>query len=142
MKQATTLLVLAATLAIGCNADDHQRVVEHDVGELCVFAEEPTLQTPLSHTLDFRVNSEDCGGSCAHRDLVFTCEASVDGSTITVTSEYSYVELDRECAARCDKHNIAVCSLSGLADGDYPIHFAGDTYLIFNLPSSTTDCYR
>lgn len=75
------------------------------------------------------VTAPDCLSSSCSRNLEGTCEATVDGTTITVTSEITWeqaVESPRlGCTDDCGAP-IATCTIpGGLPDGDYTVEIGG-----------------
>lgn len=85
-----------------------------------------------------------CMSSSCSRGFTSSCDATADGTTLTLTSEMSWennVTPGVDCTADCGIP-MAECALSGVVDGTYTLDFDGESYTI-DVPgsSASTSCY-
>lgn len=87
-----------------------------DEGELCATGggTEPVV---------IQVDAGECLSSSCSRDFVGSCTATLEGSTITVTSDISWeqnVSPDASCTEDCGA-TVASCELPAVPDGVYTV---------------------
>lgn len=125
---------------LGCN----DQVSFENEGTLCMFAADPDpfiTESPQDFTpgapVELLVVMEPCvSGSCTS-DIVASCEATVSGNQITVTSSGSYREdsgLVKACTDDCRVVS-ATCSTASLPAGSYTV-FHGEDVLPLDVPAS------
>ncbi len=112
-------------------------------GRLCLFAAEPNpfvTQTPqdfvAGNSVELLVVMESCVSSSCTSDIAATCEASMTGSQITVTSAGSYSEDTGlgGCTDDCRAVS-ATCSTGPLQPGSYTV-VHGEDELVLEVPAS------
>ena len=132
MKRLAAALILL--LPAGC--DDFGHVVINR-GEVCVDREQ---------VLDFKQTGElalqvrmDCESRCIENEETF-CEASIDGPTIRLESQFVWSETDeQDCSLKCEEL-AARCVLPETYPGTYTLVHGQDQYTI-ELPSNPLiDC--
>ncbi|MEN0068621.1 MAG: hypothetical protein AAGA48_41270 [Myxococcota bacterium] len=88
------------------------------------------------------VTAPDCLSSSCSRDLGGSCEAVVDGSTITVTSEITWEEAvagsNLDCTDDCGAPRVTCTIEGGLADGPYTVEIGGEATSI-EFPANACD---
>lgn len=115
-------------------AESWQPVVRVDEGGVC-FA-------PGDGGVDVLVVLSDCLSSSCSRNLQGACEATVDGASITLTSNISWeenVSPEAECTADCGVPT-ANCTIEGLADGTYSVVYGEQTLELVVPLSETAAC--
>ncbi|HWB76043.1 MAG TPA: hypothetical protein VG755_13835 [Nannocystaceae bacterium] len=86
-----------------------------DEGQLCFSTQ--------SDGIAVEVQAPDCLSSSCSRDPHGTCEATIDGERITITSEFHWEERNggiKGCTLDCGRV-VADCTLAGLAPGTYTV---------------------
>jgi len=137
--------VFAIALTAACNGgqpadtDDgyvYEDVIFTDEGHVCFG----TVDADTSATVTVSLPGECSAGGCA-QGFEGSCEATVDGDTITLTSDLSWVvavELpdDVGCTMQCELP-VTTCDLDGLPEGTYTVFF-GDEQTQLAVPSANT----
>ena len=130
---------LVAWMLVGC-ADvltRWEQVSYIDEGRVCLRADgEDVLVT---------VVAPDCLSSSCSRDLDGSCEATVKGGTITVSSEITweqavYVGPGGGCTDDCGAPLVECTIEGGLADGTYDVVIGEETTTV-DLPDEGCDLY-
>lgn len=142
MRSSVVLLALAVVVPACTDEIPHHFQNE---GKLCVYPVgvygDPATAVAQSYTYaadaSFNVVAafQWClSGSCS-RDPVTSCSVAENGGELQVTSEGSYVELDKDiCTTDCMRF-AATCATPVLAPGEHVLHHGADT-LVLTLPSS------
>lgn len=91
---------------------------QYDYGTIC--AESSADGT----TLEIVASSDDC--SSDHEGVEFSCEVSVDGGVVTVTTTFVEGENENDL---CAPPSTATCS-ADLPAGDYDLVFADETWSV------------
>lgn len=107
--------------------DDWQLQTFADEGDVCFVQGDGGV--------DVTIVLNDCMSSSCSRDFAGSCEAVVEGSTITLTSDMSWeqnVAVGAMCTDDCGIPQ-ADCTISGLADGTYEVTF-GDQTVTLTVP--------
>ena len=92
MLNNTLFLLVPLTLTLGCEKpgerpnDDWQATSQVDAGTTCVKAKSADSKGSVS------VDGDLCLSSSCSRDIVGSCDATLDGNTITVTSQFDWEE--------------------------------------------------
>lgn len=113
--------------------DDWQLQTHLDDGEVCFTAGDGGV--------DVVVVLAECLSSSCSRDFAGSCEATVDGSEITLTSTLSWAQNLGEgvpCTDDCGLPQ-ADCTIAGLADGTYDVTYGGETFTL-TVPVVDTAC--
>lgn len=137
MKRSLLFWVFAGCLGGGTTdtgAEDEWVPREHiDDGQVC--------WSGAAGSLELTVVVQDCMSSSCSRGFQGACAASVDGSTIMLTSDISWEDNVGENIPCTDDCGIpmATCTLEGVADGTYTIAFGAQS-LTIDLPSDGGDC--
>ena len=124
--------------AVGCGGP--QSAV--DTANVCI-GEVATGETQAVDVEDGQVLAltASASGGCHTEDLVGTCEVALDGSTLVVTTETSWVETE-PLAMGCEsilRMTQATCETPPLPAGTYTIAYAGDE-LAFDVPGEVEGC--
>ncbi|MBX2802079.1 MAG: hypothetical protein KTR31_30640 [Myxococcales bacterium] len=132
-----TWLLAIAPLA-GCpplpGVSDWQPVSYVDEGEVCFSADGTDV------TVD--VVAPDCLSSSCSRDLGGSCEAVVDGTDITLTSEVTW-EQDAGTGIACTDDcgiPMVTCTIADLADGTYTVTHGTETLTLTVPVEDGDDC--
>jgi len=99
----------------------------YDYGTICAAS------SADGATLEVTASSDDCSGD--HDGVEFTCEVSVDGGSITVST--TYIEGD-DPNDGCAPPSLTDCA-AALPPGDYELTFAGESWSI-TAPLEQTLC--
>lgn len=118
-------------------------------GELCVHAAEPVdlwnTNVEQSYMADqpltFTVRFVTCLSSSCSDNYVTECSASVEGNTVTITSNGGYTDLGHDtCTTDC-RQLAATCNLdSGLPEGEYTVVHGEDSMSLTIASTVTTPC--
>ena len=138
------VLVLVATSSVAaCNEPVH--VEKTDAGRACVFASPPTPFISEVEPQTFQANApvyvevqSGCFSSSCSSDLELTCDITVEGTVIRVTSELRYTDLTStrdDCTADC-RIASTVCAMPVLAPGTYTVRL-GERETSFTTPGET-----
>lgn len=126
-------------LAAGCPAEDV--LVELDnTGNACLGDDEGGEVTLVEDgPVTVHVRLENCASGCAF-DLQTECTATVDGTTITVDAQASYLVPGGTptCPAICAFVD-AECETANLPAGTYTVEYGTDASDSFDVPSTATD---
>lgn len=104
----------------GAPVDDWQPVSYVDEGELCIEGSDTDVT--------IWVDPQECLSSSCSRAFMGSCEATVQGATITVTSDISWEENrgpNVACTDDCGSTAVS-CALPALADGTYTVIFGSE----------------
>jgi len=122
MLKMTSFLLIPFTLCIGCGEpgpnDDWQPVSLTDSGSTCLQAESADNNGSVS------VNGDLCLSSSCSRNAVGSCEATLDGNTITVTSQFDWEENVGEnvaCTDDCGTLVVECGEIGPLPEGTYTL---------------------
>jgi hypothetical protein len=137
------LFALAAIAVAACTTETPHHY--QNEGKLCVYPAD-VYGDPASAAVQSYVYAADSSfnvvvafkgclsGSCS-RDRVTSCSVAETGGEFQVTSEGSYVELDKDtCTTDCMRF-AATCTTPTLPAGDQVFHGGADT-LVLTLPSA------
>jgi hypothetical protein len=134
----TLMIPALAVLLTACPEEEEawEEIAYVDQGTVCWDASDGVLE--------LSVVVQDCMSSSCSRGFEGSCAASLDGSTLTLTSDIRWennVTPGAECTADCGIP-MATCELTGVVDGSYTLDFDGETYAI-DMPSTsgTTGCF-
>lgn len=144
MRALTTVLMMGA-LTVACAKDEIPHRYENE-GRLCVYpadvASNPypySVQSyayPGDASFAVAVAFEGClSGSCS-KDVLTNCSVADTGAVLQVTSEGSYLELDRNACTTDCRLFVARCVTPVLGAGEHVFHHGADT-LVLTLPSVT-----
>ena len=118
----------------GAAVDDWQPVSYVDEGELCF--ENQGVDVVV------QVTAPDCLSSSCSRNLAGTCEGTLSGDTITLTSDIHWEDNVGEgvaCTDDCGAPTVS-CTLPALADGTYVVVLGGvETELVVPVVGSCGD---
>jgi len=132
--------ILPGLLLLGGCPDEEEKEWEAisyiDEGMVCWEAADGVIE--------LQVVVQDCMSSSCSQNFASSCEATVDGATLTLTSEMTWendVSSDAACTDDCGIP-MASCELADVADGTYTLDFDGETYVI-DVPgtSGSGGCY-
>ena len=139
MKTWIWALIAASVMATACgDAQAPERYTQNNVADMCAFPKNvPTSSgslryghsdaTFLADEPIIVITQEGCLSACAH-DKVATCEITVEGDTLQVTSQMSWDPANGnvDCIAVCEVLS-AQCKSPPLAAGEYEIHYGTKT---------------
>jgi hypothetical protein len=124
-----------------CGCSDDERVVKTNAGRVCLFASEPDSPPDMHAPQDYQAGQrlyvviEVVGGAC-DENRVFTCTASLSGSTLTVTSEYAFDQSDETCTDM-GALQTTTCTTDPLPAGDYTVVYGAADFPL-TIPSTRT----
>jgi len=132
-----TLLLTACTEEEEAPPTDWVEVSYVDEGQVCHDA--------VDGVLTLTVAVQECLSSSCSRDLVTSCEATLDGTTLTLTSDIHWEDNMADGATCTDDCGLpaATCELENVPDGTYTLDFDGQSYTI-EVPGSsdtTSGCW-
>jgi len=110
---------------VGCELFETQweEVSYVDEGAVCLEADGADVRVT--------VTAPDCLSSSCSRDLGGQCEATVDGSTITVTSTITWEQAvagpNLACTDDCGLPQVSCTIPGGLDDGEYTVEIGGES---------------
>ena len=139
-----TPAILCLSLLSGCDAIGGAIVPGPGQGsdvELVEYADEGLVC--LAEDGDAVVASvqfEDCLG-CGARDVVTSCSLELDGDTLILVSDGSYVyeEPDGDCTMSC-RPFVAECASPPIAAGSFTVQHGDQTFTI-EVPGDVEGCY-
>jgi hypothetical protein len=111
-------------LAFACGGPWHT-ISFHDDGDLCFEQQGPTVLVA--------VTARECLSSSCSRAVGGECSATIDGTTITISSDISWEQKDGPLAACTEDCGDATvdCVVGDLADGTYDVvHGDDETTLV------------
>ncbi|TXD36116.1 hypothetical protein FRC98_13415 [Lujinxingia vulgaris] len=141
---ALTLLAIPLIAACGVFDDDPERVEFENEGTVCLhLADDPQDYSDrdipsLSVTLPVCLSS-----SCSEAPQA-SCQASVDGTTITLTSAASYLDTSTAggaCTDDCGQLQ-ATCAIPALEPGEYTVVHGDETFTLqVDAEQEPTTCH-
>lgn len=134
MSWTRALVLLPVVACLPVVADDWQPQEHIDDGAPCFASGDSGV--------DVVVVLEECLSSSCSRNLVGSCEATVDGNTITLTSTITWEQNVGEGVACTEDCGVpqANCTIEGLADGDYTVEYGGQTLDLTVPVADTASC--
>lgn len=129
-------LSVVLSFLLGCElfVTQWEEVVYTDEGAVCLEADGSDVVVT--------VTAPDCLSSSCSRNLGGSCEATVDGSTITVTSEITWEEAvagpNLACTDDCGAPQVTCTIPGGLAAGPYTIEIGEDRVMV-DFPEDACD---
>jgi len=127
MKPTLCLFSSALGLLTLSACDDNAPI--EDYGAICV----ESATSGSQYTLEVTANSMDCGSD--HEGVAYSCEATLSGSAITVTTTYVP---GSDPNSLCAPPVFATCSLTADA-GSYTLSFAGEDVTL-EVPAEGATC--
>lgn len=124
MLKTTLLLFVPFTLSLGCDGrgvrpnDNWQAASRTDEGTTCVKAGSTDKKASI------HVNGELCLSSSCSRNIEGSCDATLDGSTITVTSQFDWEEnvgANVPCTYDCISRIVECGTVGPLPAGTYTL---------------------
>lgn len=124
MLKTTLLLFVPFTLSLGCDGrgvrpnDNWQAASQTDEGTTCVKAGSTDKKASI------HVNGELCLSSSCSRNIKGSCDATLDGSTITVTSQFDWEEnvgVNVPCTYDCISRIVECGTVGPLPAGTYTL---------------------
>lgn len=132
-----TLIPLIVLTTVGCGTglvDTWETRTLEDEGTACLVATTDGGEGTVT------VDAQECMSSSCDRNQVASCEATVDGSTITVTASFEWETATGTQACTDDCGQLAAdCSTGELAAGTYTLVY-GDQSTEFTVPTESGDC--
>lgn len=133
MSRSTGFLALWMVV-VGCDLEDEtwEPVAQVDDGVVCVEGDADANAT-------VHVDAGVCLSSSCDRDATGSCTATLDGATITVTSEFTWETQtgDATCTADCGLLT-TTCEVGPLPAGSYTIEHGTESRAV-TIPSAE-DC--
>lgn len=110
--------MLIAIIALGCAGEPDPRWEQQTLtnqGWICIEGEADAMATAS-------VNAGICLSSSCSRNAEGSCTAAVEGSTITLTSDFSWEQAmgDIPCTEDC-RQLVVTCEVGVLAGGSYAV---------------------
>lgn len=125
-------LIATTLLLAGCPVEPEVEWVEEtqsNEGTACLTGEADGAGT-------ITVNADVCLSSSCSRAAEGSCTATVDGTTITVTSEFSWEEATGDVACTDDCGSLSTtCTTDALPAGDYTVVHGSSSETI-SIPNS------
>ena len=124
MLKTTLLLFVPFTLSVGCDGrgvrpnNNWQAASQTDEGTTCVKAGSTDQKASI------HVNGELCLSSSCSRNIKGSCDATLDGSTITVTSQFDWEEnvgANVPCTYDCISRIVECGTVGPLPAGTYTL---------------------
>jgi hypothetical protein len=142
-RPSVVLFAFAAMVVAACSSE----IPHHyqNEGKLCVYPAgvygDPASAAAQSYayaadsSFNVVVAFKGCLSSSCSRDIVTSCSVAETGGQLQVTSEGSYVELEKDtCTTDCMRF-AATCTTPALSAGSQVFHHGADT-LVLTLPSA------
>lgn len=125
------LILLLPLLLSACPLESWSDETRTDVGTVCVEGEADGTATVF-------VDSQECMSSSCSRNSTGTCAATLDGSTVTVTSTFTWEQATGgvPCTDDCGFLG-TTCEVGPLPAGEYTIVHGSDTVTV-TIPTEET----
>lgn len=133
---ALTLLILPLLAACGLLDGDPERVAFENEGTVCMHVAEDPQDFSERDIPSLSVTLPVCLSSSCSENPQASCEVSVDGTTITLTSSASYLDTSTAggaCTDDCGQLQ-ANCELPELEAGEYTVTHGDETFTMEVAP--------
>ncbi|RAL23962.1 hypothetical protein DL240_07380 [Lujinxingia litoralis] len=145
---STTLLALLSLplMAAACGNDDAspEDVRYENQGQVCLHLAEDAQNTSAIEIPSISVTIPICLSSSCSLNPEASCTASVEGTTITLSSEASFLDYsvtDRACTEDCGQLQ-ARCAIPALEAGEYTVIHGEETFTLeVNPAEEPTTCH-
>jgi len=130
------LVALVALFACNEVQENWEMITHTDTGTACLDA------TTADGNGEVTVRSDFCLSSSCSRNAVGSCEATLDGTTITITSQFEVEELTGDeviCTDDCGTIEANCGSVGPLAAGTYTM-ILGESTEEIEVPTTEGDC--
>jgi len=132
LRVALILLTLPLIAACGLFEDDPEHVTFENEGTVCLHLADDPQDFSEREIPSLSVTLPVCLSSSCSENPQASCEVSVDGTTITLTSTASYLDTSTAggaCTDDCGQLQ-ATCELPELTAGEYTVTHGDETFTL------------